>query len=315
MRIVTRALTTGALAIAVLTGGTSDGTATRHQDAPLDLSCATFPPDTSAADLVERFGRAHVTAAPVTGSDDSPEDGTVIFPDSDDTRLEIAWYDSPRKRRPRWIRARGEHSRWRPANGIALGTDLRTLERANGRPFRLAGFSTELQGAVTSWAEGRLAADATDGCTVRVVLQPRDEAEFELERQVRFAREVSSGHPAMQALNPHVVAVVITYAARWQRRSARIDSPSRSGARTQFATVRDAQATAADERGHRPRDAAQRAQQGRRLRHAQHEGQARPASTRRSRGPLEMTSARSLRQRELVTRRAGGRLCGFSLAR
>jgi hypothetical protein len=178
-----------------------------------ELSCAAFSAQTSEADLVARFGAQDVVTAPVIGMDDGPTDGTVLFPSRPDSRLEIVWQDKETRRTPAWIAARELAGRWRAQNGITIGTDLRHLERANGGAFRLAGFQTEAQGRVISWGAGRLELATSGACTVAVYLQPRwDGTEnVALTRQVRSGREYSSAHPAMQALNPRVVRIVLSY--------------------------------------------------------------------------------------------------------
>jgi hypothetical protein len=109
----------------------------------------------------------------VIGMDDGPMDGTVLFPDRPDSRLEIVWQDKESRRIPAWIAARELARRWRAQNGVAIGTDLRQLEQANGGAFRLAGLQTEAQGRVISWGAGRLALAPSGACTIAIYLQPR----------------------------------------------------------------------------------------------------------------------------------------------
>ena len=184
-----------------------------EQDTSTEFSCTVFSPHTTEADLVARFGAINVSTAPVYGLDDGPRDGTVLFADRPDLRVEIAWWDSA-KQSPAWVAVRGPVNRWRVPTGITIGTDLRRLERANGRPFRLAGFWTELQGVVLSWSGGRLTTAVSNDCTVGVYIQPPYDGteDLALMRQVRSGREYSSGHPAMQALNPRVVLLRISFA-------------------------------------------------------------------------------------------------------
>ena len=63
--------------------------------------------------------------------DDGPSEGTIIFADRPDARVEIMWWDLHVKRYPYAIYVRTAGSRWRTPNGVTVGTDLRTLERAN----------------------------------------------------------------------------------------------------------------------------------------------------------------------------------------
>ena len=56
--------------------------------------------------------------------------------------------------------------------GISLGTSLRELERANGGPFRLVGFGSDVQGTILPWQSERLGGATVDGCRVRIRLAP-----------------------------------------------------------------------------------------------------------------------------------------------
>jgi hypothetical protein len=175
-----------------------------------EMSCNNFPVHTSEDELRQRFGAANVIRAAVTAGDDGLIDGTVLFPDDRDARLEVIWADESRTRM-RMMTARGAFSRWRTGAGIAAGEDLLALERANGRPFRLRGFRSEAGGRVLSWSAGRLEAQFEPCLTVTLSLAEGSRGSGSLERQVIGGRELSSGHPAMQALNPRVVAIQLFY--------------------------------------------------------------------------------------------------------
>jgi hypothetical protein len=186
-------------------------------DAALPFSCVTFPPDLSAADLRERFGEQNVQRAPVPwgGAEGDYNEGTVLFPDDEHGRLQIFWRDGAAQRQPEWVSVRGERSRWRTSSGASLGTHLQALERLNGRPFRLLGFATDVSGTVMSWSGGRLDEQDTERCRVRLRLQvpwPRtDHGRSSLYRQLIGERDFSSGHPAMQALDPLVYELFLQY--------------------------------------------------------------------------------------------------------
>ncbi len=183
-----------------------------------DFSCSTFLPDVSRDDLAARFGSENVVAMPILGggAEGDYNDGTVLFANSNDSRVEIFWKDRAAKRRPEWIRVQGGQSRWRSPVGITLGTDLKTVERLNGHPFRLAGFGFDGAGAVLSWAGGNLEAATGSECQLKFWLRPRDSRVDDSTRQ-RLANQVakdanySSGHPAIQALDPRVYQMMLVY--------------------------------------------------------------------------------------------------------
>jgi hypothetical protein len=213
LRIVDRP--TGVFVALMLTWGATASDTWQSEATALPFTCAAFPAELTESDLISRYGQEHVIRAPVFGSDDGPQNGTVLFSQADDRRLEIVWRNEESRSGPRWIKAVGR--RWTTANGISIGTTLSTLEHANGGPFRLAGFQTESQGRVRSWERGRLGQHRDpQGCSVSIQLQPRyDENErFELVRQVRSGRDYSSAHPALQKLNPRVVSMWLEHSRR-----------------------------------------------------------------------------------------------------
>lgn len=182
-----------------------------------DFSCATFTANESRSDLVTRFGAGNVTDALIDGGGDEGEmnPGTVLFSGQPDARVEIFWKDKEAKRNPEWMRVGGARSRWKSTTGVTLGTDLLTLEKLNGRPFRLLGFATDSEGAVTSWAGGELERDSTPGCRFRIWVTPQikegDHAAQRLEDEVVGDRQFSSDHPAMRKLNPRVYQMLLWY--------------------------------------------------------------------------------------------------------
>jgi opacity protein-like surface antigen len=187
------------------------------EDTSLPFSCATFPPNVSAADLRARFGGEHVGVAPVPwgGAEGDYSQGTALFVKEPNAKLEISWYDKAGERNPAWVSVRGNRSRWRTPAGITLGSHLRTIEKLNAGPFRLLGFGTDVSGTVMSWSEGRLATQDSGGCRVRlrlgVVWESTEDGRSPLFRQLIGEREFSSGHPAMQSLNPSVYELFLQY--------------------------------------------------------------------------------------------------------
>ena len=106
--------------------------------ASFTFTCAVFPANLSEGDLIARHGSQNVQRAPVFGSDDGPENGTVLFQEATDARVELVWENEESRTGLR--RAEAVGSAWTTASGIRLGMDLLAVERANRGPFRLAGY-------------------------------------------------------------------------------------------------------------------------------------------------------------------------------
>lgn len=190
---------------------------TRGTQDVLPFSCETFAPNLSEADLRLRYGAEHVKTAPVPwgGSEGDYTEGTVIFATDAAAKVEILWSDRIAKRKPEWVSVQGDRSRWRTHGGITLGTTLREIERANGRPFRLLGFGTDVSGTVMSWSGGRLSAHESRQCRVRLRLNADwdriKDGQSPAFRGLSGEREFSSGHPSMQSLNPAVYEMFLQY--------------------------------------------------------------------------------------------------------
>jgi hypothetical protein len=139
----------------------------------------------------------------------------VLFGDDPIAKLEIYWRDRVKKRDPGWVSVRGKQTRWRSPAGITLGTSLRMIEQLNGRPFRLIGFGSDVQGMVMSWSGGKLEAQNISGCRLRVRLgldwKNVDTKARALLNQVQGESEFSSGHPSMQSLDPTVNELFLQY--------------------------------------------------------------------------------------------------------
>jgi len=196
------------------TGG--EGAGAQSGEARRIISCeGPFAPTTTPEVLMAAFGAANVTTEDVHVGEGHFEEGTVLFSKSADERLEILWTGGITHGRPRDLFIRGEKSRWRTAGGLTLGASLHAVESLNRRPFRLLGFGWDYGGTTMRWSGGRLAEQADGPCRIRARFSPPDTARDidggKWYRQVGGERDFSSGHPAMQALNPVIYEIFVQY--------------------------------------------------------------------------------------------------------
>jgi hypothetical protein len=165
------------------------------------------------------FGPDNVTSIDVDIGEGFSEPGASVYPDDPTQRLEILWRDDTRTA-VREVRLSGESTRWHTAEGISLGTTLKELEALNGFPFRLSGFAWDYGGTVVDCGRGRLRALGCNGdsggrqnLSLLLRLHPSDDARRMPDYyEVLGEREFSSGHPAMQALNPGVYQIIVLFA-------------------------------------------------------------------------------------------------------
>jgi hypothetical protein len=173
---------------------------------------------TTEADLKRVYGAQNVKDDEIHVGEGGFESGTVVFPEDPLKRLELLWSDVKGKRFPKSVFLGGfrdtdpKKSLWHTTYGITLGTTLSELEAINRRPFRLAGFDWDYSGTVLSWSHGTLdplfGSDGSKKVYVRLIYSNPEPPEH---RAVLGDGNFSSGHPAMQKINPHVYQIVFRF--------------------------------------------------------------------------------------------------------
>jgi len=162
----------------------------------------------SPALLARLFTAAERRDGPAEVGEGQTRPGTFVYPDDPARRLAVVWGE-PTGDRTTWLMVDGR-SRWTAHRGVRVGTDLRTLERLNGRPFVLAGFAWDYGGTVVDWRGGGLSTTAAlPPCRLIVRLSPGPGAPADLTSQVAGDRDFPSDHPAMAALNPTVYQILL----------------------------------------------------------------------------------------------------------
>jgi hypothetical protein len=178
------------------------------------FDCSVFPADLTAAQLTARFGREHVVEGPVYIGEGESATGTILFPDSDDSKVEMVWQNAANRSDPQFVLVRTKTSRWRSPTGLRLGLTLRQVERLNRRPFSLLGFDWDYGGTQTTWKGGAIGRGFTPGCELRArftVLATHDRRRPSIDREITGDRELSSGHAAIQSLNPVIDQLFLQY--------------------------------------------------------------------------------------------------------
>jgi len=169
---------------------------------------------TSEADLKKIYGSKNVQSGDVGLGEGETVPGTIIYPNSPNKRLEIAWKDTEKKKSPDFVQFGGEKSLWKIAPGISIGTSLKTLEQINGKSFVLLGFGWDYSGTVVSWKGGKLARKFGDDgkfVTLRLIPVTYDKLSRKYTDSVIGDGEFSSKHKSMQKLNPKVYSVIVKF--------------------------------------------------------------------------------------------------------
>jgi Tfp pilus tip-associated adhesin PilY1 len=173
-------------------------------------------PMTTFADLQQQFGAENVRREQVDIGEGFEEPGAIVYPGSASKRLAVLWRNGKEPEGPATVMiCYGDNPagtcEWKTEEGVTLGTTLSRLEALNRRPFRLSGFGWDYSGTVTSWNSGQLENVFNRKGRLIVRLIPRDSKPTPEYRQVEGDGDFSSGHPAMQKLDPRVYALTLQF--------------------------------------------------------------------------------------------------------
>lgn len=176
---------------------------------PRQFQCAgPFAPNTSAVNIAADFGQANVVTGNIISPDGSTSPGLVVLPNDPALSLEIAWKDAIDMVGPRRV-AFTESSAW-SVNGIAIGSTLADLEKANGKPFRVQGFGGNGGGVVADWRGGRLG-NLGGGCTLGVQLALSASASDQAQARLSGPKSIASSDAALRSAAPAVGVFWVTY--------------------------------------------------------------------------------------------------------
>jgi len=176
---------------------------------PRGVSGSAISAESTEGDLIQTYGTENVILHDVDLGEGETEQGTELFPADSLRRVDILWKDPIRKRAPKRVQISGAKSLWTTVHSISLGTTLKQLEQWNRKPFRLAGFAFDYSGTVVSWNHGALEQELDSPGRVILRLEPsQDQSQQPDYRSVLGDGSFSSGHPAMQRLNPFVYELI-----------------------------------------------------------------------------------------------------------
>jgi hypothetical protein len=167
-----------------------------------------FAKDSSHIRLAQIFGTDNVAYTEVDGPDNSKLMASVLFPRDPQRRLEVLWTNDSSRSGTQVIAINGK-SNWAAPRGIKLGTPLATVEKINGKPFKMTAFGPDGSTAA-SWQDGAML-NHQGGCIVgmRFIADPR--APEDARRKLASAQELQSSDATVRAARPTVVEILIGF--------------------------------------------------------------------------------------------------------
>lgn len=132
------------------------------------ITCASpVSSDDTERSLKQRYGK-DAEMQDLSGAEGETYKGLVLFPKAMDRRIEISFSENNAKRASGLtLRDTARTSRWN-VSGITIGSSLADVQKANGKPFLVAGFEWDYGGFVTDWKGGALGRPMQGGCTVTI---------------------------------------------------------------------------------------------------------------------------------------------------
>ncbi|WP_298870871.1 hypothetical protein [uncultured Bradyrhizobium sp.] len=132
------------------------------------ITCVSpIAPGDTANSLMQRYGK-EAEIQDLSGAEGETYKGLVLFPRVMERRLEVAFAEDKSKRvSGLTLRDTARTSKWN-VSGIMIGSSLADVQRANGKPFTVAGFEWDYGGFVTDWKGGALGHPMQGGCTVTI---------------------------------------------------------------------------------------------------------------------------------------------------
>ena len=163
-----------------------------------------FAKDTTHLKLAIKYDSRNIVFGEVDGPEGSKIKATILYPNEPKRRLEVIWNNDAARTDLSLIVINGQ-SQWSAPKGLKLGTSLASLERINGRPFKLSGFEADGTASVLGWEGGALSS-LPGGCKVGIKLAaPNGNAAG------AGQKELLSNNAGLKAIKASVAEILIGY--------------------------------------------------------------------------------------------------------
>jgi hypothetical protein len=156
-----------------------------------------------------KYDSRNVVFDDVDGPEDSKIKASVLFPNDPKRRLEVVWNNDSARTDMSVISINGQ-SQWIAPKGLKLGLSAAALQKLNGKPFKLGGFTADGSASVTGWDGGALSA-LPGGCKIGIRLMADSKASTDARGAVTGDKELSSNDPGVLAVKPSVAEILIGY--------------------------------------------------------------------------------------------------------
>jgi hypothetical protein len=164
-----------------------------------------FVKDTTHLKLAIKYDSRNIVFGEVDGPDGTKIKATILYPNEAKRRLEVIWNNDTARTDLSMVVINGQ-SQWSAPKGLKLGTQLATLEKINGRPFKLSSFDADGSASVLGWEGGALTS-LPGGCKVGVRLMTDSKSAA----TVPQGKELLSNDANLKAVKASIAEILVGY--------------------------------------------------------------------------------------------------------
>ena len=126
--------------------------------------------------LQKQYGDTHIIKSELPGAEGETSQGWIIYPNDPEKKLML--YLDKGNTHPGSLLVDEAKSKWHLSNSIKLGTDIKTLEKLNGKTFSFYGFDWDYGGVIIEWNGGELGKKTSDGSGFSIHLCPPEDSKL-----------------------------------------------------------------------------------------------------------------------------------------
>jgi CubicO group peptidase (beta-lactamase class C family) len=168
-----------------------------------------FAKDSTHLKLATKYDSRNVVFGQVDGPDGTKIPASILFPNDPRKRLEILWSNEASRSDTQVIAINGK-SQWIAPKGLKLRLAIPTLEKINGKPFKLSSFGADGSASVLGW-EGGAMSTLPGGCKVGLRLFEDGKTPQDARDAVAGDKELLSSDASVRAVKPSVGEILIGY--------------------------------------------------------------------------------------------------------
>ena len=168
-----------------------------------------FVKDTTHLKLAIKYDSRNIVFGEVDGPDGTRIKATILYPNEPKRRLEVIWNNDAARTDLSLVVINGQ-SQWTAPKGLKIGIPLATLEKINGRPFKLGAVGADGSASAIGWEGGALTS-LPGGCKVGVRMVADAKAPTDGVGAVSAQKEMLSNDASFRALKPKIAEILIGY--------------------------------------------------------------------------------------------------------